>query len=329
MKLQTLVETSDYGFKINHSHTCMLIGSCFANNIGEKLKSIKINGDYNPLGILYNPISILNSLSNCISQKKISEKELFLSEDSWKHFDFHSSFAKQNQDDSLFTINNALSQTNRLLKKTDYLFVSFGTAFYYKLKNSDRVVSNCHKQNPETFDRGLADVNEISTKWIDFIKKIKEINSKIKIIFTVSPIRYLKDGAVNNQISKSILLLSVYEIRKYFNNDGFVFYFPSYEIMMDELRDYRFYDIDMVHPSELAINIIWEKFSSLFFDAKTIQLNKQIERIHKAVAHRPFNINSSEYKTFCKGTIKLINEINSQYPDIDFKNERETLNFDL
>ncbi len=319
MNFRTQIKIPDFGFKINHNTECYLSGSCFATNIGEKLKENKIPGRFNPAGILYNPLSIANSLESAMSRRVIPENELFFHEGLWNHFDFHSNFSSPHKDHCLKNISESLLTSSESLKQADYLFVSFGTAYAYFHKKTNKIVANCHKQVSETFERNLLTVSDITERWSILIKQVSENNPKSKIIFTISPIRHWKDGATNNQFSKASLFLAIKELTE--SNPDKVFYFPAYEILQDELRDYRFYASDMLHPSETAVEYIWEKFGESFFNSETHETNIKIQKIRRAFRHSPFNPETKEYKAFCKKMISEINSISSLQINLDFSEE--------
>lgn len=318
MNFRTIVDLSEYDFKIDHNTHCCFVGSCFAENIGKKLLENKLPVKINSTGILYNPLSIAESITMALSDKVITEKDIFYANGLWNHYNFHSKFSSENAQQCLENINNAKKDFDETIRRANILFVSFGTSYVYYLNSNNSVVSNCHKQIPETFTRKLLSIEDIYKAWTKIINQIKTFNPKIRIVFTISPIRHWKDGANLNQLSKSILHISIHEILKNYED---AYYFPSYEIVMDELRDYRFYAEDMLHPSSVAIDYIWERFGQTYFDDKTLQLNKAINKITKAANHRVFNKSNTEFEKFCKKNLSLIKEINQQYPKIDFSDE--------
>lgn len=316
MELQTKVEIPKYDFKINYKDKCMFIGSCFAENIGEKFLKSKIPTVINPTGIHYNPMSILNSLEKIVNNQEINEEDLFFANGRWNHDDFHSKFSDITEEKTLNKINSAIETTHIFLQKTDYLFITFGTAIVFKRKNNNNIVSNCHKQDAKIFDRYLLKYTEMIDKWEILIEKIMKFNPNLKIIFTVSPIRHVKNGAIENMRSKATLILlinellinEILEMRKHEN----LFYFPVYEVVNDELRDYRFYADDMQHISDFAIKYIWEIFQENFFNKKTIKYITEITKINLALEHKAFNPESAEYQAFH-------NKINEKLKD--FENE--------
>ncbi|MCF0207581.1 MAG: GSCFA domain-containing protein [Bacteroidales bacterium] len=320
MDFRTIIEIERPDFDINYNSKCIFVGSCFAENIGSKLRRTKISASVNPTGILYNPLSIEKSIKNALNDKVYGQSDLFFANSLWNCYDFHSKFSGQNVDECLRGINEANSRFNEDLLTADYIFVTFGTAFVYQLAENNNIVCNCHKQPESIFSRRLLKVSEIVEKWVECIKQLGEANPKLRIIFTVSPIRHWRDGAVQNQVSKSSLHLAINELREKFEG---VFYFPAYEILMDELRDYRFYASDMLHPSETAENYIWEKFEDTFFTAKTKEFVARVGKIMNACGHRPFNADSPEYASFCKKNLEKILELKAAFPSMDFSGEEE------
>lgn len=318
MIFRTIIEIPKFDFDISHYDTCVFSGSCFAENIGEKLFNNKFNVSVNPTGIHYNPISLAKSVNMAISLKQIAENEVFIANSLFNHFNFHSQFSDIDKTQAIDNFNKAIQTFNEALIKAKYFFVTFGTSFVYKLKENNEIVSNCHKLPEKVFVREFLSSQEIVETWINLIKKIKEINPEIKLIFTVSPIRHLKDGAIQNQQSKANLIISVKSI---IENTDCCFYFPAYEIMNDELRDYRFYAEDMIHPSKTAIDYIYQKFSNSFFTIKTQNINKQIEKIISAYNHKVFNPNSDAHKKFCLNILKDIDDLKEQGIHLNFSNE--------
>ena len=303
MIFKTEIQILPFDFKISHQDKIMMTGSCFAENMAGKIQSAGFRTYVNPFGILYNPASISKNIQAILYSKKYAGSDLFEYQGLYYSFDHHSKFSDSSQVDCIDKINKEVKYANDYLKDASILIVTFGTAFAYTLKKTGVVVSNCHKLPEKTFDRRRLSVNEIVEDWKYLIILLKQYNPDLKILFTVSPIRHWKDGAHENQLSKSVLLLAIDELIKQYTH---CYYFPSYEIMMDELRDYRFYAGDMLHPSDLAIDYIWEKFSLAFFEKKTLALIDEWMKIKQALDHKPFNPDSEQYKEFVfKTQIKL------------------------
>ncbi len=318
MEFRTKIDIPKYDFGISHNEKCLFIGSCFAENIGNKLVATKIPTSVNPTGILYNPISIRESILNALSAKKYTAEDVFFSGGTWNSFDFHGRFSNVDKNVCIESINSATQMLKQEIETVDIMFVTFGTAYVYELADTGKIVCNCHKQPEKRFNRRLLKVSEIVDAWSDCIEKIKAKNPNIRIVFTVSPIRHWRDGAHQNQISKSTLHIAINELNAKLGN---TFYFPAYEIMMDELRDYRFYAADMVHPSETAVQYIWECFGDAFFSDQTKSAIARIEKITAAVNHRPLNPQSDEYKLFCKKNLAEIERIKAEYGELDFSEE--------
>ncbi len=317
---RTKIDIPESKFKLSHSTKAILIGSCFADNIGSRLKTYKFPVEHNPFGVLYNPFSIKTSLEIIMDKKLFTESDLYYYNDQWISFYHYSAFSHHDKTECLRQINERIESAAGFLSKSSYLFVTFGTAWVYQLRETGRIVANCHKLPAKEFKRYLLDHKDIINGYTEFYKKLKEINPGIKIVFTVSPIRHWKDGAEMNQVSKATLILAIYELRKKFPEMN---YFPGYEILMDELRDYRFYSDDMLHLSDVAINYIWNKFVSTYIDVKSGIIINEIEKLNKAINHRPFNINSKSYQEFAKTNLKYIDTLEKKYPLLNFSKERD------
>ena len=308
---QTKVVIPKSAIKISYEDHIMTLGSCFAENMGIKMKDTYFETDINPFGVLYNPISILNSIELLLQNKKFTQKDIFEHDFRWKSFSHSSLFDHTSAEECLDMINTKLKYSNNFLKQTNVLLITFGTAWVFEEKKSGRVVSNCHKLPASEFVRRRLTVEEIVTKYSEMIFKLQSLFPNLKLIFSVSPIRHWKDGAHENNISKSILLLAIDELQKKFES---IHYFQAYEIQLDELRDYRFYAPDMLHPSEVAIDYIWQRFSETYFTEQTLQLKKRLEQLATDLAHRPFQPESLEYKRFQATIENKRKEITTEYP---------------
>lgn len=322
MEFRKKIEISEYPFKINHQTNLMIFGSCFAENIGNMLDYYKFKVNINPFGILYNPSSISQSLQSLLDNKSFDETDVFKNQGVYRSFAFHSDFCDIDKSTFLDRLNVAREQASADLLKSDVLMITLGTSYVYTLKASKQVVSNCHKIKASEFERYRLSVSEIVEDWSDLIDALLRRNPELKILFTVSPIRHWKDGAHNNQISKSILLLAIDELQQRFSS---VFYFPSYEIVLDELRDYRFYREDMIHPNEFAVKYIWSVFGEVLFNDETQKINKQLDGLLKAVSHKAFNIDTIEHQHFLKQTLLKLGDFCNKYPYFECSKELESL----
>ncbi len=295
MKFRTEIIIEKAAFDLNLNNKILFLGSCFTENIGNKLKINWFETQINPFGIIYNPFSVKKSLDLLIENKPFEISDLINQNGLWHSFSHHSRFSGIDANEVLENINETLHSSAIFLQKADYLFITFGTAWVYFWQQTGSVVSNCHKLDPKHFKREILDVETITSELSQTFDFLHQFNHSLKIIFTVSPVRHWKDGANGNQLSKATLFLAIEQLKKKY---PFIFYFPAYEILMDDLRDYRFYADDLLHPNPLAINYIYEKFSQHYFNAQTQNLLKQIESIERAKAHKPFNLETEEYEAF-------------------------------
>jgi len=329
INFRTKITDINYDLEIDYKSNLMFLGSCFTENIGNKLKEVKFNVDINPFGILYNPISVANSLNNLIEKKQFTEKDVFYFNERWNSYSHHSRFSNTNKKDTLKNINTRLNKSIDFLKHTDYLFITFGTSWIYELAKTNKVVSNCHKVPAKEFNKRILNVNEITEIYYDLIKSLQIINKNLKIIFTISPVRHLKDGFIENNISKSILRVAINNIIKSNSN---CYYFPAYEILIDDLRDYRFYEDDLLHPNKTAVEYIFNFIGNSFFSEETFNLFNKIKKIVQAKLHLPFNSNSNEYFKFIKKNLNNIEAIleKNNYLDLSeeykfFKNKKSDI----
>jgi hypothetical protein len=317
-KLQTLVDIPSPGFSIHYNNRILFLGSCFATNIGLKLEKLKFNSVTNPFGVLYNPASIANSIDLLVNRKQFVEDDLIRDNDTWFSFYHHSSFSSPDKAECLNRINETLSVASEFLKDADILFITLGTSWIYRYKPTNQIVSNCHKIPAKEFNREFLEISESVEYLSTHVARLLQSKADIKIILTISPIRHWKDGAIENQRSKSALALAIKELEKMFSN---VYYFPVYELFMDEMRDYRFYAADMLHPSNFAVEYVWEKFVETFFDKETIIQSSEIDKLVSMLNHRPMNGETESYKKFVASLKKSIAELKSKYPKIDFTPE--------
>lgn len=320
MNFRTQVELPERQAEIHHSDRIMLFGSCFAENIGNLLMENKFRCDVNPFGVLYNPVSIVKALRQLLEGKVYDETDLFFSRGEWHSWMHHSNFSASTSGECLQRVNERLLKATDSLRAIDWLVVTWGTSYVYQLQDSDEVVGNCHKQPDKMFIRSKLDVGTIVYEWLRVIADIKIVNPKVKVLFTVSPIRHVKDSMHGNQVSKSTLLLAIDELCR---SSADCYYFPSYEIMMDELRDYRFYADDMIHPSRIAIEYIWLCFSKCYFNLETRTIMQEWEEIKKGLAHRPYAPESEAYRSFLSQIVLKIMQMKEKFPYLEVQKEIE------
>jgi GSCFA family len=306
-----------FDIKISHQQNLFLIGSCFTEQIGTKLANHKFSVLDNPNGILFNPASIIKSISSYISNKQYTEADLFYQNESWNSWDHHSRFSHPDKKICLDGINESQAKAHDFLRKTDWLLITLGSAFVYELENKE-VVANCHKVPTDKFTRRLLSVEEV---FADLQKSIEEaiaFNPGLKVIFTISPVRHLRDGFIENNRSKATLIQTVHKLVEKNNNS---FYFPAYELVIDDLRDYRFFAEDMVHPNYAATNYVWEKFIAACIDEPSQQLMKEIAVIVAAKNHKPFNPTSEQHKKFLQTNLAKVNKLQQQFPYLNLEEE--------
>ncbi len=320
MEFRTVVQTPRKLFSsVSHKDKLMLLGSCFAENMGRQLFDSGFHCDVNPFGILYNPLSVANALTEIVDGKVYTAEDLFFHRGQYHSFMHHGSFSDPDLNQCLTRINERLSYSNQSIRQLNYLFITFGTAWIYRTREENALVSNCHKLPAGMFTRYRLAVDDIVEQYNSLLTRIINLQPDIKIIFTVSPIRHLKDGMHENQLSKATLLLSIEKIKETFPEN--IIYFPSYEIVMDELRDYRFYADDMLHPSSVAIEYIWERFTETFFNTETSESIKEYESIRRDINHKPFNPGSDEHKRFLEQILLKIRRFKGKYPNFDVQND--------
>ncbi|MDH6306959.1 hypothetical protein M2459_003608 [Parabacteroides sp. PF5-5] len=323
MEFRTEVSIPRAAFDFSYQDETMLIGSCFAENIGGKMEENKLAVDVNPFGVLYNPASIAQSLKMLLHPAHLVAGDLFEYEGVYHSFTHHSRFSSHSEAESLDKINHRLAVSSANLGTVSRLIVTFGTAYVYRLKRTGEVVSNCHKLPEKLFTRERLSAGAIVDEWNALLLSLWEQNPELKILFTVSPVRHWKDGAHHNQLSKASLLLAVDELQNRYPDR--IAYFPAYEIVMDELRDYRFYADDMLHPSPLAVAYIWERFTASFLSAESQQIMKEWQEVQKAINHKPFQPESETYRRFISQTLLKAEQINNKFPYIHIENEIELL----
>ena len=308
---QTRVEIPLSHVNITYESHVMTLGSCFAENIGKKMHDVYFLTDINPFGVLYNPVSIRNSIALLLKNNEFTKEDIFENKSLWQSFSHSSQFSDSTPEVCLDKINNRLETSRSFLQKADFLLITFGTAWVFEEKKSGCVVANCHKLPESKFVRKRLSVSDIATDFTVLISKLQTRYPNLELIFSVSPIRHWKDGAHENNISKSTLLLAIDTLQKVFEH---VHYFPAYEIQLDELRDYRFYASDMLHPSEVAVDYIWKRFSETFFSDQTMQLKMRLDQLAADLAHRPLHPESIEYNNFLIKTDKRKAELKIEFP---------------
>ena len=303
--------------KINLRDKIMLSGSCFTEHMSAKFSHYKFQILDNPHGILFNPVSLARSIQACITKQVYTDVDIFQDQGIWASWDFHSRYAHTDPASSLESMNQATENGHHFLKNAQWLILTFGSAFVYQLENG-RVVANCHKAPAKLFRKRLLSVEEVLSELDNLIHRVFLFNPGIRIIFTISPVRHLRDGFVENNRSKAVLIQAVHHLVNKFDK---IFYFPSYELVIDDLRDYRFYAEDMVHPNYQATNYVWEKFADSSITDSTRETMKEIHKLKAAVLHKPLHPDSVNHQQFLKKNLAITMELASRFPFLDLDKE--------
>ncbi|ESU29336.1 GSCFA family protein [Flavobacterium limnosediminis JC2902] len=292
------------------------MGSCFAENIGAKFDYFKFQHSVNPFGIIFNPVSVEKLIRKVISQESFSEADVFFYNDLWHCFDVHSELSSPDTETLLNRLNGTAETFRNQLLRATRITLTFGTAWVYRNNDSGQIVANCHKVPQKQFSKELLSVAQIEESLQNIIASVASVNPNCNFIFTVSPVRHIKDGFVENQLSKSHLITALH---KTFDFRLSTFdYFPSYEILMDELRDYRFYAEDMLHPNQVAIDYIWERFVQTMIVEESYPIMEKVDSIQKALQHRPFNPDSEQHQKFLEKLSQKISKLVAENPQIQF-----------
>lgn len=319
MKLQTQIPLQKQTYDlISYESKILLLGSCFVEHIGKKLEYFKFQNLQNPFGILFHPLAIESLIVNAINHKEYTENDLFFLNEQWHCYETHSKLSNVSKEDGLKDLNNSINSTHQFIKEATHIVLTLGTAWVYRHVETDVIVANCHKVLQRQFVKELLSVEDVSQSLQSIVSSIKSVNPNAALIFTVSPVRHLKDGFVENTQSKAHLITAIHQIIIEPPLGVWGNYFPSYEIMMDELRDYRFYAEDMVHPNEIAINYIWEKFQKVWMTDGTSKTMEEIDVIQKGVMHRPFNRSSEAHQQFLQKLEQKKKGIQLRFPQIEF-----------
>ena len=319
MQFRTQIPISKTNNPIDYNSKIISIGSCFAENMAEKFDYFKFQNETNPFGIIFNSVSIEKIISRIIKKEFYTEKDVFFYNERWHSYEVHSDLSNSDRQELLETLNKAISETYKNLKEATHIIITYGTAWIYKNTESDQIVANCHKVPQKQFSKELLSVEVIQKSIQNTIDLIQVLNPDINFIFTVSPVRHIKDGFAENQLSKSHLFAGLHQVLKTHNSEFITHnYFPSYEIMMDELRDYRFYAEDMLHPNQVAIDYIWHKFSENYISEDSISTMQEVSEIQKSLRHRSFNPDSEQHQKFLAKLQQKISSIQEKWAHIKF-----------
>ena len=309
---------------ITHKDKLLLIGSCFTENMGEKLKRYKFSILENPNGILFNPVSVAEALTGYIENNRLTEADLFQFNEAWHSWKHHSRFSGLTSQDALTKINDSTAHAHSFLKDADYMIITLGSSWIYTLTektsnaNVGAVAANNHKAPADWFRRSLLKTEEVLQTLDDVLNRLFDFNSKLKIIFTISPVRHLREGVIDNNRSKAVLIQAVHQLVDRFDK---FYYFPAYELVIDDLRDYRYYAEDLAHPNYFATQYVWEKFLTSCVEEQTRNLIEEIHSINLAYQHKPFNLSSEQHRTFLSSCLAKTTVLQQQHPHLNFEKE--------
>ncbi|NNE25799.1 MAG: GSCFA domain-containing protein [Saprospiraceae bacterium] len=307
--------------QIHYNSNILSIGSCFAENIAHKLTELKYNLLPNPAGICFNPVSILHTIKRSIIGDSLPESEFIESQDLWCHHDFHGSFNHPDKKACMLAVNDSINESHLFLKNVDRVIITLGTAYVYALDNE--IVNNCHKRPQSMFTRRRLNPVEIREALNEAIEILDAFSTRdIKYILTLSPVRHLKDGMVENNISKASCLIAMHDVVQSHNH---VQYFPAYELLMDDLRDYRFYAKDRIHPSDEAIDYVFHKFQETHLDEKDKGLRNKVYKLKQALNHKPFNPDSAQYEAFKQDLLTKMSHLEQTHSFMNFSEEKLNL----
>lgn len=318
MQFRTQIPIKKSSFPISYDSRIVSLGSCFAVNMGAKLDYFKFRNTTNPFGILFHPLALEKAIQYSLSGRQFTEDDVFHYNERWHCYDAHSDLSSTDADELIESLNSAAKLLSTELKRATHIIITMGTAWAYRHIEADAVVANCHKVPQKEFTKELLTVPAIKKSLQNIIELVHQVNNEVQVIFTISPVRHIKDGFAENQHSKANLISSLHEILNDYPDGKKLQYFPSYEIMMDELRDYRFYAEDMIHPSQTAVDYIWEKFTEGIVTEQTSLIMNEVDSIQKGLLHRPFNADSSQHTLFLNKLTSKINRLQEQYPHIVF-----------
>lgn len=315
MQFRTQIPIKKSDHPIDYDSKVVAFGSCFAVNMAEKFAYFKLPNTVNPFGILFHPLALEKSIDFALSGKVFDAADLFFHNGQWHCFAVHSELSNPDQNQLLDRLNGIVKALQVQLHEATHLILTLGTAWVYRNTSTQEIVANCHKIPQKQFTKELLPVSTIEAALETLIAKIQTVNPHCKMLFTVSPVRHIKDGFAENQRSKSHLIAAVHSVLE---NQDTASYFPSYEILMDELRDYRFYTADMLHPNALAVDYIWERFSQTHISEESHATMDVIDNIQKALAHRPFYQESEQHQLFLHNLQQKIERLQTQFPQIQF-----------
>lgn len=316
MQFTTKIPVQKSTFPIDYDSKVMLLGSCFAENMGEKFDYFKFQSTTNPFGIIFNAVSLEKLIRRAVENRTFTENDIFFHNDLWHCYEVHSELSNLDKDAFLESLNDIIRSTNKQLNESTHIIITLGTSWVYRNIETNEIVANCHKVPQKQFTKELLSIHQTEESLQSIISLIHSVNPNCNFIFTVSPVRHIKDGFAENTLSKAHLIVAIHKTITHHTSP--ITYFPSYEIMMDELRDYRFYAEDMLHPNQTAIDYIWIQFFENYISESVFGLMKEICSIQKGLQHRPFNPNTESHQKFVLTLEEKMKRINERLPTIQF-----------
>lgn len=316
MQFTTKIPVQKSTFPIDYDSKVMLLGSCFAENMGKKFDYFKFQATTNPFGIIFNAVSLEKLIRRAVENRTFTENDIFFHNDLWHCYEVHSELSNLDKDAFLESLNDIIRSTNKQLNESTHIIITLGTSWVYRNIETNEIVANCHKVPQKQFTKELLSIHQTEESLQSIISLIHSVNPNCNFIFTVSPVRHIKDGFAENTLSKAHLIAAIHKTITHHPSP--ITYFPAYEIMMDELRDYRFYAEDMLHPSQTAIDYIWIQFFENYISESVFGLMKEICSIQKGLQHRPFNPNTESHQKFVLTLEEKMKRINERLPTIQF-----------
>lgn len=303
---------------LRYTDKVLLVGSCFTEHMSARLAQHKFRVLQNPHGILFNPLSVVRSLKQCLEGVPVDEHQLFLLNETWNSWDFHSRFSGTKKQDVLDEMNGSLRTAHHFIRQADWIFLTLGSSYQYFLKEGNRPVSNNHRAPAQWFERQLLGIDSMVADLQEVLAQVRMVNPSVRFLFTISPVRHIRDGVVENNRSKARLIETVHSLCE---SLSYCHYFPAYELVIDILRDYRFYDIDFVHPNYLATSFVWEQFANTCIDPAAVPVMEQVKDIMTAKAHRPRFEHTDSHRKFLKSYAAKVQQLADSHPYLDLQDE--------
>jgi GSCFA family len=318
MEFQTPIHIKPLEQPVQYTDKLLLVGSCFTEHIGNALLDLKFSVLQNPNGILFDPYSVAHSLVSYIQPLLYTPEDLVLLDELWQSWRHHSQFADMNQEACLQKINASQNEAHLFLREADWIIITLGSSFSYRLVSSGMPVANCHRAPAQSFQKHLMTIEEINSVLDNCLHQLFHFNPKLRVLFTVSPVRHLRDGVVDNNRSKARLIEVVHHLVNKFDK---LYYFPAYELVVDVLRDYRFYDVDMAHPNYQATNFVLDKFTQNYIEPAALPIMEAVRKLVTARRHKPFQPHTQAHRQFLDAQYSSANKLMQQYPFLDLREE--------